>query len=969
MNNDSSPPYRIPTSTYRVQLNQRFSFQDATSIIPYLKNLGISDCYTSPYLKAVPGSTHGYDVIDPTMLNPEIGSEQDYQAFIDALRHYNLGHILDIVPNHMGIAEGWNHWWQDVLENGPSSHYANFFDIDWHPVKDELENKVLLPILGDQYGIVLENQEIVLHYEEGHFFVRYYNNHLPLDPTSWVLVLSFRADELVTPETAEDIHVQELQSITTALVNLPLRHERDPNRIAERYREKEVIKRRLAALTQESPTISKFIQENLVYFNGRKGEPRSFDLLDALLSDQAYRLAYWRVASEEINYRRFFDINQLAAIRMEDPQVFQAVHSYVGELLHRRCITGLRVDHVDGLYDPRGYLTQWQQWAQTHIESATDAQGRSLFLLVEKILGKGETLSDDWPVHGTSGYDFLALVNSVFVDPAHKRAFDDIYGKFAKMSISFEDLAYESKKLIMESSMSSEINALGHQLNILSEKNRRSRDFTLNSLIHTIREIIACFPVYRTYVTPDPKEPVTDRDRAYIRLAVTKAKRKNPATNALVFDFVRDLLLKVLDESAKLQWSEVHPFVMKFQQTTSPVTAKGFEDTTFYIYNRLVSLNEVGSDPSQFGQTVPAFHERMRERQERWPLSLSTSSTHDTKRSEDVRARINVLSEIPKEWRSHLTRWHQWNKKKKGLIDDQPVPDRNEEYFLYQTLLGTWPLETMDQESFGQFHQRIQAYMIKALREAKVHTSWINPHEGYEQAVHNFIERILDRRNRNPFLDDFLLFQEKLAYFGMVNALAQLVLKMTAPGIPDFYQGTELWTFTLVDPDNRGAVDYNLRRQWLEQFQQVDESTKSDFVRDLFSNWKDGRIKMHIMMTLLNFRNSHPELFWKGRYLPLETVGPNSEHVWGFQRANGERRLLVIVPRFLTKLHPEMPSQFSNGNLWDHTYISLVETGKIQYKELLTGQVITTEEMNQQPVLVVKELFRHLPLALLEPIA
>ena len=581
------PAPHLPLSTYRLQFNASFTFQDASRILPYLSQLGITDCYASPYLKAAPGSTHGYDVVDPTELNPEIGTDADYQVFIQALHENGMGQILDVVPNHMGIAGSTNRWWQDVLENGPSSRYATFFDIDWTPVKPELENKVLLPILGDQYGIVLENQEITLHYDDGQLFLFYYEHRLPIDPCTWTTILTFGQDTLIQSLEESDPQVQEYQSIITALSHLPARTETDAERVAERYREKEVIRRRLSTVIAEHPILHQFLLENLRLLNGMKHSPRSFDVLDHLVNHQAYRLAYWRVAAEEINYRRFFDINQLAAIRIEHPEVFQAAHQKIFELLTSGAVNGLRIDHVDGLYNPRAFLAQWQQWAAEHLEVQPDPQGRAIYLLVEKILGTGERLSTDWLCHGTTGYANLALVNQLFIQEAHQRQIEHIYSRFTKQALQYDDLLYDCKNLIMTSSMSGEINALGHQLNVLSERNRRSRDFTLNSLIHAIREIIACFPVYRTYIGPDPLEAVLDRDRAYIRLAVARAKRRNPAISNLVFDFIRDLLSRIPKNSPDLGWDVIRPFVMKFQQTTSPVTAKGVEDTAFYCYNRL----------------------------------------------------------------------------------------------------------------------------------------------------------------------------------------------------------------------------------------------------------------------------------------------------------------------------------------------------------------------------------------------
>ena len=871
----AAPVSRIPLSTYRLQFNRAFTFTDAARIVPYLHSLGISDVYASSYLKAVPGSGHGYDLTDPTSFNPEVGTEEEYQAFIQALKRHGMGQILDVIPNHMGIARSSNAWWTDVLDNGPSSSYARFFDVDWRPIKAELKDKVLLPILGDLYGLVLENQEITLEYAEGNFWIHYYDYQLPVSSKSCRMILTHRLDKLIATVGNEDAGIQELQSIVTALNHLPFRSERDTARLVERNREKEIVKKRLAALIQNNRTIEQFVMENIRLFNGTKGDHGSFDLLDALLDDQAYRLAFWRVAAEEINYRRFFDVNELVAVRMEDPVVFEAFHRLIFRLLQEGSVTGLRIDHVDGLYDPAAYLRQLQAAAGERSDQET-TNDRSLYLIVEKILGAGETLPGDWPVSGTTGYDFLTLLNGLFVDGANAVRFEDIYRRFTGNRGPYDELVYEKKQLTMAVSMASEINVLGYQLDRLSEKDRRSRDFTLNSLIHAIREIIAWFPVYRTYIAPSGQS-VTDRDRAYIRLAVLKAKRRHPALSNLVFDFVRDLLLEPRPTSRQDAEEERLAFVMKFQQTTSPVTAKGIEDTAFYIFNRLVSLNEVGGDPEQFGVGVSSFHGVMRERQASWPHTLSATSTHDTKRSEDVRARINVLSEVPELWKSHLQLWSKLNKKYKTDIEGQPAPDRNEEYLLYQTLLGTWPLDPPDEGSFGIFCDRIQAYTSKALHESKVHTSWVNPNHLYDAAVQKFIEAILDRTRPNPFIENLVAFvQTVIIPVGLCNALSQVLIKITAPGVPDFYQGMELWDFSLVDPDNRRPIDYSHRARLLAELQQACQEAGADrraLSRHLLETRLDGRIKLYVIMTALNFRRARQELFQRGDYLPLDTSG------------------------------------------------------------------------------------------------
>jgi (1->4)-alpha-D-glucan 1-alpha-D-glucosylmutase len=790
------PAARIPLSTYRLQFNGRFTFSDASAVVPYLHRLGISDCYASSYLAAVPGSEHGYNVADPTRLNPELGTESDYWSWIDALRARDMGHLLDVVPNHMGIAKGANPWWLDVLENGPSSRFARFFDIEWHPVKDELAEKVLIPILGDQYGAVLERQELRLFFDGGAFFVRYFDETLPIAPDTYGAIFEHHLEPWAA--SADRDSVDELRSILTASEHLPSRSERDPDAIAVRAREKEVVKRRLAALTATHRSVADLIKAGLRAMNGSVGQPRTFDRLDRLLDAQSYRLAHWRVASEEINYRRFFDVNELAALRMEDPAVFETVHQFVFDLVRRGAATGLRIDHVDGLYAPADYLHRLR----------AKLSETPQYVVVEKILTGDEQLSSDWPVHGTTGYEFAAVVNNLFVDSRNARAFDDIYRRFVRDRVSFGDLVYRSKKRVLHETMSGDINSLGHQLNRYSERNRHVRDFTLYSLISTLKEVIACFPVYRTYVVPDGR--VSDHDRRYIADAIRSAKRRASGVSTLVFDFVERLLLKEAPLASADECEARSRFIGKFQQITSPVAAKGLEDTALYTYNRLLSLNEVGTDPTQFGLEPASVHAWMARRHDRWPHALSASSTHDTKRGEDVRARLNVLSEIPGAWKESIARWRAVNRRFKSDVHGIAAPDPNEEYLLYQTLVGAWPFE-MTEDQREPLRARIAAFMTKALREAKVHTSWMSPDEEYEAAVARFVDALFDPRRAGPFMASFDPLQRRVAQLGVYNSLAQLVIKIAAPGVPDFYQGTELWDLRLVDPDNRRPVDYAAR--------------------------------------------------------------------------------------------------------------------------------------------------------------
>jgi (1->4)-alpha-D-glucan 1-alpha-D-glucosylmutase len=955
-------PATIPAATYRLQFNATFTFADATAIVDYLHALGISHAYASSYLKAVPGSTHGYDVADPTALNPEIGDARSYKTWVDALRATGMAHIIDLVPNHMGIAKSANPWWQDVLENGPSSRYAQVFDIDWHPLKPELENKVLLPILGDSYGAVLERQQMCLEYENGAFRVRYYEQILPIAPGTYDRILGANAHALLEEIGAESEAGIEFLSIVTAIRHLPGREVHDPEALAERHREKEVIKRRLAALTSRSPEVLAHVQRAVAAFNGIAGTPRSFDQLDELLSAQAYRLANWRVAAEEINYRRFFDINELAAIRMEDPAVFDRVHAFVFELLAAGAIDGVRIDHVDGLYDPGDYLDRLQARAR-EVRPDLYSHARPLFVVVEKILGADETLPQ-WAVEGTTGYDFLGILNGLFVDQRNERVMTDAYERFTRLRVPFREIAYRGKQLILRVSMASELNVLAHRLNRFSERNRHYRDFTLNSLIQAMREIIACFPVYRTYVN-DREPDVSERDRTFIGQAVREAKRRNPNRPGAVYDFVRDLLLKKADYIPETERAEHMNFVGRFQQVTSPVTAKGIEDTALYIYNRLVSLNDVGSEPVHFGIAPEALHAWMAQRAERWRHALSATSTHDTKRSEDVRARINVLSELPDGWKQATTRWARANRRGRSTIEGESYPSRNEEYLLYQTLIGSWPVEPMDAAGEQAYRERIVAYMHKAMREAKVFTSWVNPSEPHEQAMREFVEAVLAPDN-TAFRDDFLQFQRRVAGYGVYNSLAQLAVKIGAPGVPDFYQGTELWDFSLVDPDNRRPVDYNQRRSLLAELDAASRADRKVLARRLMERPGDDRVKLYTTTTMLRFRRDHRTLFEAGSYAPLSFEGSRRDHLFGFVRRHEDERAIVIVPRLVAALVPDADRPPLGADVWSDTRVLIPEHGVArQYRNVLSDSCVRVHQEGDRAFLRASEVFEHFPVATL----
>lgn len=989
---------RIPTATYRVQFNHLFRFEDALKIISYLHDLGVSDLYSSPYLKAAPGSLHGYDITDPTSLNPEIGTPEEYEALMEEIHRYGMGHVLDIVPNHMCLVHSDNIWWMDVLENGPGSAYAAFFDVDWRPTALQLRNKVLLPVLGDQYGKVLDAQELRLAFHRGVFVLRYYDHSFPILPETYPAILSHRIEvlnERLGPESAD---ASEFARIVMALSRIPRYTETRLADVRERCHVKEQAMARLRDLYDTNVQIRSFIDENVRQFNGEKGRGKSFDLLDALLRRQVYRLSSWRVAAEEINYRRFFDINSLGAVRMENPLVFRLFHSLVLRFIRERKVTGLRVDHPDGLYDPAAYFANLQRACffelQRHLMDRVASQVdleyesgyvdeelgrryeailglnpnyRPLYIVGEKILTRAERMPEEWPIFSTTGYVFLNSVNGIFIDSRSVRAFDRLYGQFARSVRNFQDEGYESRKVVIQTAMSGEINTLGRYLDELSEKDRHTRDFTRNSLTDALVEVISNFPVYRTYVRG---YEVRDRDRQYIEAAVAKARRKNPAVGTEVYDFVHDVLLlkfpRTFTDKDRKQWLG---FVMRFQQLTAPVMAKGIEDTAFYRYNRLISLNEVGGNPERFGTTLDTFHGQNIERIKYWPHALIATSTHDTKIGEDVKARINVLTEMPDQWKEHLHRWHQFNRKRKVIVDGQPVPDQNEEYRLYQTLLGSWPEPPEPSGiAFKHFVTRIKEHAIKTAREAKINTNWINPNVLYEEAFTLFIGTLLEPGPANRFLADLLPFQRTVSLYGMFNSLSQTLLKMTAPGVPDFYQGTELWYYRLVDPDNRGAVDFRSRVEALSELKRSErEVGLRNLAEELTTHKTDGRIKLYLIQKTLNYRAQNRTIFESGDYLPLEAGGLRSSHVCAFARRFAGRHLIVCVPRLTVSLIPDPASAPVGRKVWEGTelYLPFAEEGTL-YRNVLTDASLKLERRKGESSLPLAEIFEVFPAALLE---
>lgn len=963
---------RIPRATYRFQFNADFTFKDAQNLVDYLYMLGISEYYASPIFKPRDGSSHGYDVVDYSQLNPALGGMEAFDELVNALKARDMGLLLDIVPNHMGIGPD-NGWWMDVLANGPASPYADFFDISWQHSRREQDYKVLLPVLGDHYGVVLENGQLKLEYENNDFSLCYYNFRLPVTINSWHDVLSEVYQEALQQADDTDPDVEELIGILVALRHLPRYAESDPQLLSERHHLQNLLRRRFAVLFNQSNVIRESLAAAITAFNGIPENPRSFDRLDTLIDRQPYRLAFWRVASDEINYRRFFDINDMAAVRIEFPRVFQATHQFLIDLLQQGKVTGLRIDHPDGLWNPQLYFRDLQEEyvAACAAKNAPTEELRNaiigtfamrfnrpeemrnlwpLYVVVEKILSEVEPLPPDWAVYGTTGYDFMNAVNGIFVDSANTEKFDHLYSAFIGRTLDFHELVHSSKKMIMEHSLASEMHARSLQLSRIVERNRRLRGFTRNSLLFALTEVIACMSIYRTYnVGPGM---VSERDREYVKAAVQEARLRNPRTPISIFNFIEDvLLLENITDFSEEERSSVIEFVMKFQQITGPVMAKGVEDTTFYIFNRLVSLNEVGGHPEQFGITVNDFHQHNLAHLQHWRHTMLSSSTHDTKRSEDVRARLNVLSEIPDEWAAAVQQWHGMNADAKTKVDGHFAPDKNDEYLLYQAIIGAWDDDQRSQERFAQFKQRIAAYMQKAINEAKVHTSWVNPNETYDKAVKAFVERILDNQR---FIEATADLRQKIAFYGQFNSLSQTLLKLTAPGFPDIYQGSELWDFSLVDPDNRRPVDYQLRRSSLEQIKNADRFA---LTQELLQNSHDGRIKLFIIFAVLNYRRDHANLFDEGNYVPFEARGEKSAHVCAFSRTSGNQTLIVAVPRLLVGLtNGEM--QPPVGDVWGDTVLFVPEG---QYRNVLTGK-----EISVGGELALRDVFARFPVAMLE---
>ncbi|QJT09331.1 malto-oligosyltrehalose synthase [Oceanidesulfovibrio marinus] len=907
---------RIPRSTYRLQLCPEFVFEQAREIVPYLAELGISHIYASPIFTARPGSMHGYDVCDPTSINPELGGETAFKRLTSAVSKAGMGWIQDIVPNHMAVS-GYNLMLVDLLENGPASKYYPFFDIEWDHPLESFKGRMLAPFLGSFYGETLERGEIRLGYDEDGFFVSYYDLRLPLALATYARVLTYRLDDLTNELGLDHPDVIKLMGLLYTIKTLP----EERAYVEQRQHQVYFIKRILAELYETSESVREFLDENLAWFNGERGPdtPERFDLLDALLGEQYFRLSFWKVAGEEINYRRFFSINDLISLRAQDEEVFNSTHSLILDMVRDNVFDGLRIDHIDGLYDPTAYLKRLR-------DNAPDS-----YIVVEKILTGDEPLPGFWPIQGATGYEFMGKAVNFFVNVDNEDAFDTIYKRFTGRRRAIQDIAAGNKRRILERHMGGDVENMARLVNSVSSKDRHAFDITFPALRRAITELLIRFPVYRTYISNEAFRPA---DLVYIRTAIRESVKASPELSK-EFDFLDRFLLLEFDERIsdedRREWIN---FVMRFQQVTGPLMAKGVEDTTFYVANRLLCLNEVGGEPWDFGVSDAAFHTFLLERQKYWPHAMNATATHDHKRGEDARVRLAVLSELPDDWRDGLKSFERINRRKKTVVRNRPQPTTNDEYFIYQTLLATWPFDWPKNRE--DYLERIKEYMVKALREGKENSNWIEPDEGYETACLSFVEALLSARKKNAFLREFMPLAKKVAEAGMVNSLAQLTFKLMAPGVPDFYQGVESWDLSLVDPDNRRPVDYAWRTKALAEIKKRFARHPDALAAELLDTAEDGRVKLFATHRGLAVRNAHPELFAQGEYLPLEFEGGRADRVFGFVRQRDDEAVMVLVPRFTANVPKE--GRFPLAGFWQGVHITSDWLPNGAWTNAFTGQ-------------------------------
>jgi (1->4)-alpha-D-glucan 1-alpha-D-glucosylmutase len=930
----AQPGTMIPRATYRVQFHRQFGFDAAAALAPYLAQLGVSHLYSSPYFRARPGSPHGYDIVDHSQLNPELGDDASFRRMNAALKRQRLGQILDIVPNHMGVGGADNPLWIDVLEWGQESAYAGWFDIEWDPDRRYLHHKVLVPLLGAQYGEELERGRLRLKFDDatGTLAVWAYETHmLPIWPLHYGRVLG-------------NGHAQ-LERLGDAFSWLTTQRPQIVRRATD-------LKSELAHCVQSRSDVRAALRSALERFEGREGDAGSWQALHDLIQEQHWRVAHFRVAADDINYRRFFDINELAGLRMELPEVFEHVHRRVLEWLADGTLDGLRIDHVDGLQDPAAYLRR----LRSHISA--EAPGRPVYIVVEKILAPHERLREEWPVEGTTGYDFASLVLGVLIDSSSEGKFTEIYAAFAGETAGFGRLARECKLRVMDAELASELNVLARDLARVARQNPRTADFTHDLLRHALKELIASFPVYRTYISGEGI--IDDSDQRDIGWALAHARSNDLERDPSVFDFLEQLLGGAMwqPRSGFSRQSALN-CVMRLQQYSGPVMAKGFEDTAFYRYRRFLALNEVGGAPDRFGTSMANFHKANAQRSRSLPHAMLATSTHDAKHGEDARARLAALSELPEEWQRVTLNCSRILRGPGGGTESAPVPDRNDEYLFYQLLLGSWPAdlllpEHLNADALQPFAERLRQTLRKSVREARVHSTWAIPNVAYEEATLALVDTALLSSRSASFLAAFLPFAGHIAALGAHNSLVQMVIKLTAPGVPDIYQGSEIWDLSMVDPDNRRPVDYALRQRLLDAVDTALAHDRRSAMRAFFACWQDARIKLATLTTLLKFRREAPELFACGDYQILESLGTQAECVCAFSRQHGDDALLSLTARF--------PGRLEHGGFDVQSTIGLPENlqGRL-WRDLLSGREFPV----QDGYLSAQAVFGDLPAAVL----